>query len=123
MEEIAAKRNAGEDDGTSVSGLSKLRRRRKKMTQKDEVNATVEAPTEEESPVVIKEETEDEKQRRLRAGKVSFVVLTTHFCVSNGRNCLPWQRNALRKWKRWQPNGTQAETMIRLYLGSQSITE
>lgn len=79
MEEIAAKRNAGEDDGTSVSGLSKLRRRRKKMTQKDEVNATVEVPTEEESPVVIKEETEDEKQRRLRAGKVSSVVLATHF--------------------------------------------
>lgn len=94
------------------------------MTQKDEVNATVEVPTEEESPVVIKEETEDEKQRRLRAGKVSSVVLATHFCVSNGINyCLLWQRNALRKWKRWQPNGTQAETMTRLYLGSQSITE
>ena len=93
------------------------------MTKNDEANAKSEAPAEEESPVVIKEETEDEKQRRLRAGKVSFVVLATHFCVSNGINCLPWQRNALRKWKRWQPNGTQAETMIRLYLGSQSITE
>ena len=101
MEEIAAKRNAGEDDGTSVSGLSKLRRRRKKMTKNDEANAKSEAPAEveEESSVAIKEETEDEKQRRLRAGK-AFVVLVTNFCVSNSINSFPRQRNALRKWKR-----------------------
>ena len=67
---MAAKRNKGEDDGTSVSGLSKLRRRRKKKTQ-DEANITADVKdTEKEvTPVVVMEETEEEKQRRLRAGK------------------------------------------------------
>ena len=78
MEEIAAKRNAGEDEGASVSGLFKLRRRRKKKAENDATsvttpfNATNEAPSD-EIPVVEKEETEAEKQKRLRAGEVNVL--------------------------------------------------
>jgi hypothetical protein len=76
MEEMAAKRNAGEDDGTSVSGLSKLRRRRKKMTQSDESSnaAPNDVIKEEELPKVAeKEETEEERLRRERAGMIYHI--------------------------------------------------
>lgn len=86
MEEMAARRNKGEDDGTSVSGLSKLRRRRKKMVQ-DEVNAdSKELPKEDPAPV-IQEETVEEKQRRLRAGKIFVIVMRRLVASHLNPNC------------------------------------
>ena len=130
MEEMAAKRNKGEDDGTSVSGLSKLRRRRKKKVQDEaDTSADVMDSAKEETPVVVTEETEEEKQRRLRAGKACYI-----HCLSLGKMiqslilCLflimpSLQRNEQKRWKRWLLNVIQEKTMTLLYLAFQNITE
>jgi hypothetical protein len=89
MEEMAAKRNAGEDDCASVSGLSKLRRRRKKKSENDEPSGVAqpddvtgeEAFKDEAAADVAKEETEEEKLRRKRAGNVGNYFLLFRFHI------------------------------------------
>lgn len=126
---MAAKRNAGVDDCASLSGLSKLRRRRKKKSENDEPSgiaqpedvAGEETFKDEASADVAKEETEEDKLRRERAGNIRnyFLLVRQGFSFVETLHIIASffvQRNGPKRWKRWQRNAMLAKTMILLYL-------